>query len=277
VVKLVTDYFVPVALNADRLPDNDDGKFFLALKKQWPQGLWVVTPTGTVIGFHYHRPKDGESYADGQKRWLTETREMLRSAVKEAGPIPPIGKTVRLDPLADRGRGIRKDGGVRLAVTVIGLRNDRQEGPPVVDSFSLSSEQWSAFRPPESGLTAGRTWTIPESVARQFAPALSPMTDLIFSPTPADVTTARVTAKVDRAGDKVSVVRLTGQWESTHNRDGDPKYPIRTTATGDGVGVLETRTGKMTALVWVLKGTYRNSPPDKPRATAAVVEWAIGR
>jgi hypothetical protein len=267
---------VPVALNADRLPDTDDGKFFLELKKQWPQGLWVVTPEGKVLGFHYHRPKPNESYADGQKRWLADTVELLRGAVLEAGPIPPAAKKARPDPLADRGHGTGADGGVRLAVTVIGLRNDRPDGPPVMDNISLCAEQWAAFRPPDGGVTTGRTWTIPEPVGRRFAPALSPMTDLIFSPTPDDVTTARVTAKVERADEKIAVVRLTGRWESGHNRDNDPKLPIHTTATGDGVAVLETRTGKLTAVAWLLKGTYRNTPPDKPRSTAAVVEWSIG-
>ena len=66
-MKLVAETFVPVALNADRLPKSDDGDFFRTLKKQWPQGLWAVTPDGRVLGFHYHRPKPGESYAEGQK------------------------------------------------------------------------------------------------------------------------------------------------------------------------------------------------------------------
>jgi hypothetical protein len=83
-------------------------------------------------------------------------------------------------------------------------------------------------------------------------------------------------ARVERVGDRLAVIRLNGQWESTHNRDGDPKLPIRTSATGDGFAVLKIRTGKVTALVWVLKGTFRNSPPDKPRATAAVIEWFAG-
>jgi len=277
VVKLVTEHFVPVALNADRLSDNNDGQFFRDLKKQWPQGLWVVTPNGKVLGFHYHRPKKGESYAEGQKRWLSETVEMLRSAVEEAGPIPPTQNKARPDPLADRGHGTGSDGGVRLAVTVVGLRNQHQDGPPVVDSISFDRKQWAAFLPSEGGITTGKTWQIPEAVARQFAPAFSPMTDLIFSPTPGDMTTARLAAKVERAGDGVSVVRFTGQWETKHNRDGDPKFPIHTAATGEGVGVVETRTGKMTAVVWLLKGTFRNSPPEKERATAAVIEWSAER
>jgi hypothetical protein len=39
--------------------------------------------------------------------------------------------------------------------------------------------------------------------------------------------------------------------------------------------VFDTKTAKMTALVWRLGGTYHYGPPtEKPRATAAVIEWA---
>ena len=80
---------MPVALNADRLPDTDDGRFFRVLLQRWPQGLWVVTPDGKTIGFHYHKAKAGESYSEGQKRWVNDTIAMLRDAEKEAGPLPP--------------------------------------------------------------------------------------------------------------------------------------------------------------------------------------------
>lgn len=242
--------------------------------KQWPQGLWIVTPDGKVLGFHYHKPKPGENYAQGQQRWVDETAEMIRGAAKDAGPIAAREVRARPDPLATRGRGTTGDGGVRLAVSVIAVQSGRQEGPPVVDSVHLNAEQWAAFHPPAEAM-AGREWALPEETARRFAPALSPMTDPIFSPTPADAKTAKVSAKVERVAEGVAVVRFSGQWETAHNRDGDPKYPIRTTATGEGVGVVDTRTGKPTAMVWVLSGSYRNSPPgDKPRPTVAVIEWS---
>ncbi len=275
VVKLVSENFVPVALNADRLPDTDDGKFFRALLKQWPQGLWVVNPEGKVLGFHYHKPKSGESYADGQKRWLRETLDMLRDAEKDAGPLTAREVKSKPDPLTNRGRGLGPDGEARLALSVIGLQNGRQEGAPVVDSIRLAKDQWAAFALPE-GAKAGKEWEVPESVAKRFVPALSPMTDPIFCPTCDDATTAKLTAKVERIADGIAIIRYAGKWESSHNRDGDLKLPIRTSAVGGGVGVFDTKTGKMTAMVWVLKGTYRNSPPAKPRETAAVIEWSDG-
>ena len=277
VVKLVAENFVPVALNTDRLPDTDAGRFFRTLMKQWPQGLWVVTPDGKVLGFHYHKPKPGESYAEGQRRWRNETVEMLRTAAKDAGPLTVRQVKERPDPLAGRGRGTDADGGVRLAVTVIPLRAGRQEGPPVVDSVRLTEEQWKAFAPADGKATAGQEWTLPDEVARRFTPALSPMTDSIFSPRPEDATTATITAKVERVADGVAVIRLTGKWATAHNRDGDPKFPIKTSATGEGVAVLDTKTGKLTAMTWVLSGTYRNGPPTaKPTPTAAIIEWSAG-
>lgn len=266
-----------MALNADRLPSTNEGKFFRSLLKQWPQGLWVVTPGGKTIGFHYHKAKPGESYADGQKRWVTDTLAMLRDAAKEAGPL--ARREVKSKPgiLVGRGRGIDEDGAIRLAVSVVGYQNGQRDGPPVVDSIPLMEGQVGSFVPPGDA-KIGTEWTIPESVARRFTPALSPMTDPIFSPTPTNVTTATITAKLERGMSGVSVVRYTGRWESAHNRDGDPKFPIRTTASGEGVGVFDSKTGKPKEMVWVLTGTYRNGPAMvKPRATAAVIEWTAER
>jgi hypothetical protein len=104
------------------------------------------------------------------------------------------------------------------------------------------------------------------------------MTDPIFSPKPADAKTATATATVARTGADRIVLRYAGRWETSHDRDGDPKFPIRTSATGEGVGVFDSRSGKMTTLVWLVTGSYRNSPPDdRPRTTTAVIEWSERR
>ncbi len=260
-IRLVGPNFVPVALNADRLPATDAGRFFRALLQRWPQGLWVVTPAGETLGFHYHRPTGGDNFARNQQRWADDTVTMLTDAVAKAGPLPP--RTVAAtDPFPDRGRGLTVAGGVRLAVSVIGTRNGRQEGPPVLDSITLDADDWVAFVRPGNG-----EWTVPEAAAKRFAPALSPVTDSIFVPRPADVTTAVVTGKVVRDAGGRFVVRYRGEWRSLHHRDGDLKLPIRCAATGDGVGVYDPATGKLVSLVWVLTGTAENTP------TAAVVEW----
>jgi hypothetical protein len=262
-----------VALNTDRLPDNADGKFFRALMKQWPQGLWVVTPEGKVLGFHYHRAQGGESSGDGQKRWVADTLTMIRTAVKDAGPLTTRVVKVKPGTLADRGQGLTAEGGVRLALSVIGLHNGRQDTPPVVDSIRLDKDDWATFALP-AGAKVGTEWSVPEAVARRFTPALSMMTDPIFGPTPKDATTAKIAAKVVRADAAATVVRLSGQWETAHNRDGDPKFPIRTDATGDGVLVFDAKTGKAVAMAWLLRGGHRiGGPSERAHPTAAVIEW----
>ncbi len=269
----MADNFVPVTLNTDRLTDTADGKFFRALMKQWPQGVWVVAPEGKVLGFHYHKAKAGESAADGQRRWLVETLAMLRDAAKDAGPLSVREVKAKPGTLADRGHGLNADGGARLAVLVIGQRNGRQEGAPVVDSIRLGAKDWAAFAPPE-GAKVGTDWNVTEAIARRFTPTLSPFTDPIFGPTPADATTAKISAIVERVSDSVIIVRYSGKWETAHDRDSDPKYPIRTSASGEGVGVFDAKTGKAVALAWVLNGSYRAGPlTEKPRPTAAVIEW----
>jgi hypothetical protein len=238
--------------------------------------LWVVTPDGKVLGFHYHRAKAGESAADGQRRWVADTLTVLRDAAKDAGPLAPREVKAKPGTLADRGHGPTADGGARLAVSVIPMLNGHQEGAPVVDSIRLDAKDWASFAPPAES-KVGTEWTVPEAVARRFTPALSPLTDPIFGPTPKDATTATVTATVTRMSDGVIVVKYAGQWETAHNRDGDPKFPIGTSASGEGVGVFDAKTGKAQAVVWLLRGAYRaGGPTVKPRPTAAVIEWYAG-
>ena len=250
-----------MALNADRLPDTDAGRFFRALLERWPQGLWVVTTGGETVGFHYHRPVGGDSFARNQQRWADDTVAMLTDALAKIGSLPPRAVAAN-DPFPDRGRGHTASGGARLAVSVIGLRGGRQDGPPAIDSIVLDKDDLASL------VQSGKAeWDIPEAAARRFAPALTSVTDSIFVPRPADLTAATITAKVVRDAGGLFVVRYRGRWESRHDRDGDPKFPIRCAATGDGVGVYDPQAGKLVSLVWVLTGTADKTP------TAAVIEW----
>jgi hypothetical protein len=267
VIRLVAPNFVPVALNTDRLPDTDEGRFFRNLMKQWPQGLWVVTPDGKVLAHHYHRNTPGLSARDNAKKWVDGTLAMLEEAIRAAGTLPP--RAVRAaNPFPDRGVGLTTDG-ARLAVSVIGQLRGKQEGAPAVDSVLLAKDEWAAFAPPD-----GKTeWSLPEATGKKFAPALSHLTDSILAPRPADVTRAEITARVARQADGLVVVRYTGAWQSRHLRDGNEKFPITAEATGRGVGVYDPAAKAMRSMVWVLKGTYRNGAKATPVPTAAVVEW----
>lgn len=270
-MKAVATHFVPVALNTDRLSaDTDAGKFFRGLMKEWPQGLWVVTPEGKTLAFHYHQPDPKKNYDQNQKKWLDDTRALLANGLKEAGDLKPRAARVG-NPFPDRGYGPTSDGGARLAVSVIGLRNARQDGPPAVDSVGLTKAEWTAFAPPEKQTE----WTVPEAAARKFAVALAPLTDSIFVPQAKDVTDAKLTAKVVRTDAGQTVIHFAGEWKAKHFRDGDPKFPIAATGTGEGVGVYDPAKKEMVNLLFVLKGKYTNGTATVP--TASVVEWERDR
>jgi hypothetical protein len=257
---------VPVALNTDALPDSAVGRFFRELMRQWPQGLWVVSPEGKTLAHHYHKPLPGESYSAGQDRWLRETLALIDTGLKGFGEVPKRNPG-KVDALADRGTGFAKEGGVRLAVSVVGFQKGRREGPPAVDHVRLTKDEWTSFAPPD-----GKDgWKIPNDLAAKFAPALSPLTDSIFVPKPGDVSKAELAAKVVRRTGDVAIVRYAGCWEAKHFRDGDPRFPIRSTAAGDGVAVFDLKEKTIREVVWVLRGSYDNSTAW---GTAAVVEWS---
>ncbi len=261
---------VPFALNTNRVPEDDGGKFFKAVlrKQDWPQGLWVVSPEGKILAFHYYRGKPGEKPAEGQARWVTETRAAIEDGLKAFGPVKPRDPK-KTDPLKNRGVGNLSDGGVRLAVYAHGMFKGKKDGEPVVDSALLSAGEWSAFAPP--ALSAGMTWTLPAAAVSKLVPVLSPMTDAIFTPQPKDATHAELMAKVESVSDGRALVRFTGQLETQHNRDGDPKFPIRASATIEGFAWYGARGHAPRTLLLLTKGEYCRSAT--PQATAGVIDW----
>ena len=261
---------VPFALNTNRVPDDEGGKFFKAIlrKQDWPQGLWVVSPEGQILSFHYFRGKPGEKYAAGQERWVQETRAAIEAGLKAFGPVEPR-KFSATDPLKNRGVGNLPDGGARLAVYSHGMRKGRKDGEPVVDSAILPASDWASIRP--SDLTAGKNWTIPAAAVGRLVPVLSPMTDAIFTPQPKDATKAELTAKIESVSDGRALIRLTGRLESQHNRDGDPKSPIHAEAALEGMAVYDVAAKQIQSLLIVSHGNYRRS--SATQATAGVIEW----
>jgi len=254
-------------LNTDRLPKGAEGDFFRELMKRWPQGLWVVSPEGKTLAFHYHKPDSKKNYAENQRAWIDGTVAMLDEGIGASGALKPRNART-VNPFPDRGLGLAKEGGARFAVTVIGLdRGGKQEGPPAVDSVRLTKTEWAEFAPPKGTMD----WTLSESAAKKFAVALAPVTDSIFVPQLKDVTSAEVSAKVIRDEDGVVVIRFEGKWESEHFRDGDPKFPINASASGTGIAVFDRKKAEMRSVLFVLNGTYRNGRVAKP--TASVVEW----
>ena len=138
----------------------------------------------------------------------------------------------------------------------------------------LSVEEWKSFVPPK--LEPGTEWSIPDSAARRFVPALSPITDSIYSPLPKDAKSVGIICRVERRElDKV-IIRMKGNWESEHFRDGDPKLPIRANASAEGYCIYDAAAKSMTSFLMVFRGAFRNVPPwNNSRQTAAVVEWTL--
>src|SRR5260221_11982891 len=137
---------VPFALNTNRVPEDEGGKFFKAVlrKQDWPQGLWVVSPEGKILAFHYFRGKPGETHAAGQERWIKETRAAIEDGLTAFGETEK--RMVRTtNPLKNRGIGRLPGGGARLAVYAHGMLRRKKAGEPVVDSALLTGSDWSAF------------------------------------------------------------------------------------------------------------------------------------
>jgi hypothetical protein len=275
---LIIKSFVPVALNANRIPDDEAGRFFKKIMQnnKWPQGLWIATAEGKVLAFHYFRVNSGEATAQSKKRWIQETHETLEEGLKAFGPVPArdLQQLAGYNPLPDRGLGLHPDGSVRLALSACAFRKGQREGDPAVDSIWLSAKDWAMLAPPKTEV--GTSWDVPQEAAAKFVPAFSPMTDLIYVPQPKDAKTAEMKATVISAKDGVAKIQFVGRWETVHSRDGDGKLPVRTSAKGEGVAFFDQRHKEMRSLLLVADGEYRNVPPwDKPQATGSIVEWQM--
>ena len=261
--------FVPVTLNADRLPAGPDGDFFRTLLKRWPQGLWVVTPAGETLGFHYHTPKPGDTFKQNNARWVADTAAMLDYAWQQAGELPPR-EPRPVDPYPDRGRDFAADGGVRLAVSVTETRGGAPYNAPVFDSFRLSAGGLAEFAPKPGADSV----EVSEAAARRFAPVLSPLTDSIFCPRPADLTVATIRGTVLRREQGQVVVSYAGEWQSKHLRDGKADQPVTASLRGGGIATLSADGTRVRRMLWVLSGSYQKGPGVAAVPTAAVVEWS---
>jgi hypothetical protein len=261
---------VPFALNTNRVPDDAGGRFFKTVlrKQDWPQGLWVVAPDGEILAFHYYKPRTAETFAAGQERWIKETRAAIEAGLKAFGPVT-MRKAETTDPLKNRGCGCSANGVVRLAVYAHGMRKDRKEGEPVVDSAMLTATEWASFAPAD--LTVGKSWTIAPEAVSKLVPVLSPMTDAIFTPQPKDATKKDLTAKIESVSNGRALIRLSGELETKHNRDGNPKFPISAEATIEGLALFDGTKKEVQALLLVTHGKYNRSAATQ--ATAGVIEW----
>jgi hypothetical protein len=273
---------VPVALNLYKIREDKGkaGDFFRAVQKQKSnyQGLWVVSPDGTVLSAH----QEMTSMSDPRGKWAKAALADLEAGLKAFGPVTPR-RVDKVEPLPHRGVGTRPDGRVTLAVTdrwvfVKDLSRDPPRdalGATVLDSVTLTAEEWRGLAPPDA--TPGREWAVPEATARRFFPVLSP-TDTVFRD-PEEVTAVRFAGRVEKVEGGVAYLAYEGRIAATHRGTKDEGKAGKECSSSaellGGVGSLDVKSGRLLSLTLVFDGRFRNYPPyDAPARFGAVVEWA---
>lgn len=280
VARRITDHFVPTHYNNNdptRDRNSPSAVLWHSIVKQKElqgQGIWIVAPDGTVLaGMSAEingKPSDRKGNGPGapwqpNRRFADATVELLDSTLKSYGPVSR--RAAKTQPLPFRGAGVIPDGSVRLVAY-----NRADHG--LVFSVNLSKDDWQAFAPPK--LVLNERWTLPESVARKFAPVLSPYADTRFRPLPDDLNAAELTAQVETLNAKQARVRLTGKWNGDWKHDGNEQSLAR--ATADGILVLDPATREPQSLLMLFDGTYSYANPSrghKPEPLAAFVRWRL--
>src|SRR5262249_45993055 len=152
-------------------------------------------------------------------------------ALKAYGPVAPR-KAGATNPLPHRGLGLHADGSVSLALYSRYLHDERADGPPVIDTLTLTKNEWTAFLPPK--LQEGTRWTIPESVAKKLVRVLSPNSDQSTMPRPEEATIAKLEGQVEASDSQKLQIRWTGKLDARHLIEGDAKRVCTAAATIEG-------------------------------------------
>src|SRR5207249_4423658 len=116
----------------------------------------ILSPDGGLLAAH-------QDYKSAET-WTPEVLATIDAALKACGPVP-ARQARPADPLPHRGAGVQPDGSVSLAVFTryvagggrqcapaavesgsLWLWNGdlRPDGPPVIDTLTLSQAEWSA-------------------------------------------------------------------------------------------------------------------------------------
>jgi hypothetical protein len=276
VLKALKRSFVPVALNLYEIKKEKGpgGDFWRNVQKQRPelyQGLFVVSPEGKVLASH-------GKMVEPDRKWSAEVLDTFDAALKKFGRVTARTPAER-DDLADRGLGKRKDGGIALVVymrpMVLGLVK-KGIGDLAVDSVLLTKEEAGNFSLPAA--REGEKWSIPARIVRKLHKVLSPVSDANTMPRADEVKVAQLSGKVEKVISGVAYLRFSGKISGIHIWEFDPHKgkKIHAEATLEGVGTCIAKTGELTRVVIVAKGTYRNYPPyDEPMKYGAVIDWRL--
>jgi hypothetical protein len=252
-------------------------------QKDQYQGIWIVSPDGTVLAGHHQFKSD--------KTWTQEVIETTDAALKAFGNVAPR-EAKRTRPLEFRGHGNQSDGSVCLAIYARQMMGGgrasapagtadsrlwiwdgklRPDGPIVIDSLTLNAEDWASFSPPQN--RPGTTWPISNAVARRFCRVLVPSSDQSAMPLPDDARAATLTASIDSVDGDLVRIRLSGDWEALHLIEGDSARPVRGVATAEGLAVYDLKRHVMQSFLLVFRGTYGQPTDESVCANGAVVEW----
>ena len=148
-------------------------------------------------------------------------------------------------------------------------------GPTVLDSITLTSEEWSTLAPIKTDV--GSQSAVPEATARKFFPLLS-TSDTTFRDS-REVTSVRITSRVAKVANGKAYLTLEGTIAATHHgTPSEGKAGNKCSAEAKligGVAAYDVKTRKMLTLTLVFDGLFRNyAPYDEPPARfGAVVEW----
>jgi hypothetical protein len=299
----VSQDFVPAAINLYRVRQANDGsrEMFHSIQRQKDQyqGIWIVSPDGKVLAGRH----DYADFENGARELL----ETIDTALKAFGPVAPrrvrttgttAGQTISAETISEllpfRGQGVRDDGAVDLALYVRqvlgggretippGVEPDRAwlwdgpyrgDGPTVIDTVTLSAEQWRTFSPP--ALESGTSWTAPEQVAREFTRLLTASSDQSAMPRPEDATLAELQCTVESVSGGEARIRLAGRWEMSHAIEEDKDRMLFGAATAQGVAIYDTNANLLRSFLFVFDGVIRHGRYDAlPNRTGAVAEWS---
>jgi hypothetical protein len=278
-VRKVSSYFVPTHFNNNdptRDPDSPAARAWKSIIRQKAlqgQGLWVVAPDGTVLaGMSAEvdgKPSERAGNGPGapwraNARFTEAALVLLDQTLERFGPVSERKK--KAEPLPFRGAGVRPDGGVRLVVYNAGDNG-------LVFSVPLDAVQWAAFVPPRVAI--GERWSLPESVAKAFAPVLSPLADTRFRPRPDNLETARLGAAIESVTATTATIRLTGRWAANWVHDDNERSIAG--AAADGIAVFDREKNHLRSLLLIVDGSYSyttgNRPDRRSYPNAAVVRW----
>ncbi len=271
---------MPAAINLYRVRKAADGarELFQSVQRQKDQyqGVWIVSPEGKVLAGRH----DYKDFRHGH----VELLETLEAGLKAFGPVDPR-RAKPTNPLPHRGIGVQADGRVTLALygrQVLGGGRDtipigvassrawlwdgvlRPDGPTMIDSLTLSAEEWAAFAP------SGASWNLPEGVARKLVRLLTASSDQSGMPRPEDATVAELKGTLE---DDRSRIRFAGRWEMSRLVEGDPKRPMSAAATAEGEALYDVEGKSLRSLLLVFESVVRHGRSEGLSRAAAVVEW----